>query len=106
MTDELILHGISHAFGERQVLDDVDLIVPPGRIVGLLGPNGAGKSTLMRVLFGVIEPDAGSVRVARPERDRRRPARLGLHAPGARAVSRHARPRPTRVARPAARRRP
>ncbi|HSM66101.1 MAG TPA: ATP-binding cassette domain-containing protein [Ilumatobacteraceae bacterium] len=61
MTDELILRGISHCFDERQVLDDVDLIVPPGRIVGLLGPNGAGKSTLMRVLFGVIEPDAGSV---------------------------------------------
>jgi ABC-2 type transport system ATP-binding protein len=61
MADELILHGISHAFGERRVLDDVDLTVPPGRIVGLLGPNGAGKSTLMRVLFGVIEPDAGTV---------------------------------------------
>ncbi len=61
MADQLILRGISHSFGERQVLDDVDLVVPPGRIVGLLGPNGAGKSTLMRVLFGVIEPDAGSV---------------------------------------------
>ena len=61
MADELILHGVSHAFGERRVLDDVDLVVPPGRIVGLLGPNGAGKSTLMRVLFGVIQPDAGSV---------------------------------------------
>jgi ABC-2 type transport system ATP-binding protein len=57
----LTLSGISHAFGERTVLDTVDLVVPPGRIVGLLGPNGAGKSTLMRILFGVIEPDAGNV---------------------------------------------
>ncbi len=61
MSDVLTLNGICHSFGERRVLDAVDLIVPPGRIVGLLGPNGAGKSTLMRILFGVIEPDAGEV---------------------------------------------
>lgn len=61
MCDVLSLRSISHAFGERRVLDAVDLDVPPGRIVGLLGPNGAGKSTLMRILFGVIEPDAGEV---------------------------------------------
>ena len=57
----LSLRAISHSFGERRALDAVDLDVPPGRIVGLLGPNGAGKSTLMRILFGVIEPDAGEV---------------------------------------------
>ena len=61
MSEELWIRNISHAFGERRVLDDVDLLVPPGRIVGLLGPNGAGKSTLMRILFGVIQPDAGAV---------------------------------------------
>ncbi len=61
MRDELVLRGISHAFGDRRVLDDVDLVVPAGRIVGLLGPNGAGKSTLMRIMFGVIRPDAGAV---------------------------------------------
>jgi ABC-2 type transport system ATP-binding protein len=53
--------GISQRFGTRVVLDDVDLEVPPGRVVGLLGPNGAGKTTLMRVLFGVLVPDAGAV---------------------------------------------
>src|SRR3546814_15421605 len=41
--------------------DGVDLEVPSGRVVGLLGPNGAGKTTLMRVLFGVLQPDAGTV---------------------------------------------
>jgi ABC-2 type transport system ATP-binding protein len=53
--------GIVQRFGERTVLDGVDLEVPAGRIVGLLGPNGAGKTTLMRVLFGVVTPDAGEV---------------------------------------------
>jgi ABC-2 type transport system ATP-binding protein len=53
--------GISQRFGDRVVLDRVDLEVPPGEVVGLLGPNGAGKTTLMRILFGVLEPDAGTV---------------------------------------------
>jgi len=53
--------GIHQRFGARVVLDGVDLEVPPGVVVGLLGPNGAGKTTLMRILFGVIAPDAGAV---------------------------------------------
>jgi ABC-2 type transport system ATP-binding protein len=57
----LELRDVCHAFGERRVLDHVDLTVPPGRVVGLLGPNGAGKSTLMRVMFGVLRPDHGEV---------------------------------------------
>jgi ABC-2 type transport system ATP-binding protein len=57
----LAAKGISQRFGDRVVLDGVDLAVPAGRVVGLLGPNGAGKTTLMRVLFGVLTPDAGMV---------------------------------------------
>jgi ABC-2 type transport system ATP-binding protein len=52
---------IRQTFGDRVVLDGVDLEVPPGRVVGLLGPNGAGKTTLMRIIFGVIPPDSGRV---------------------------------------------
>ena len=61
MADTLSARGISQRFGERVVLDDVDLEVPSGRVIGLLGPNGAGKTTLMRILFGVLPPDAGIV---------------------------------------------
>lgn len=62
MHDGLEVVGVRHAFGERVVLDGVDLDVPAGRVVGLLGPNGAGKTTLMRIVFGVLDPDAGEVR--------------------------------------------
>ncbi len=58
----LQVRGISHAFGERQVLDGVTFDVPAGVLTGLLGPNGAGKTTLMRIMFGVLDPQAGETR--------------------------------------------
>ena len=61
METQLSARGITQRFGERTVLDAVDLEVPPGRVVGLLGPNGAGKTTLMRILFGVLAPDSGTL---------------------------------------------
>ncbi|MEA2715860.1 MAG: type transport system ATP-binding protein [Actinomycetota bacterium] len=61
MGPTLLAKGIRQRFGDRQVLDGIDLQVPPGRVIGLLGPNGAGKTTLMRILFGVLEPDEGVV---------------------------------------------
>jgi ABC-2 type transport system ATP-binding protein len=61
LAETLTARGITQAYGDRQVLDGVDLDVPSGRVVGLLGPNGAGKTTLMRILFGVLTPDAGTV---------------------------------------------
>jgi ABC-2 type transport system ATP-binding protein len=63
VSDEQTLYArsVSQRFGERIVLDDVDLEIPPGRVIGLLGPNGAGKTTLMRILFGVLVPDRGTL---------------------------------------------
>ena len=61
MSDTLLARGITQRFGDREVLEGVDLTVDAGRVTGLVGPNGAGKSTLMRILFGVIEPDAGTL---------------------------------------------
>jgi ABC-2 type transport system ATP-binding protein len=56
------IDGVSKRFGPIVALDDVSAAVT-GRAVGLLGANGAGKSTLMRVVLGLIRPDAGRVRV-------------------------------------------
>ena len=56
--------GIRKAFGDKQVLDGVDLIVPKGQIVALLGPNGAGKTTLIRILATLLRPDAGAATIA------------------------------------------
>ena len=61
MDPQLSARGITQRFGDRVVLDAVDLDVPAGRVVGLLGPNGAGKTTLMRILFGVLPADAGTL---------------------------------------------
>lgn len=57
----LVTREIRHRFGDRVVLDGVDLDVPAGAVVGLLGPNGAGKTTLLRILFGVLAPASGTV---------------------------------------------
>jgi ABC-2 type transport system ATP-binding protein len=50
-------------FGSVTAVYDVSLSVEEGRIFGFLGPNGAGKTTIMRILTGVLSPDAGSVRI-------------------------------------------
>jgi ABC-2 type transport system ATP-binding protein len=52
--------GLVKRFGERKVVDGVDIAVPKGTIYGVLGPNGAGKTTTLRMLLGIIEPDGGS----------------------------------------------
>ncbi len=54
-------HGLSIALGGRTILDHVDMTVSGGEIVTVIGPNGAGKSTLVKILLGLLKPDAGSV---------------------------------------------
>jgi macrolide transport system ATP-binding/permease protein len=63
--DHIAVDGVSRRFGDRRVLTDVSLVVPPGSRVGLIGENGAGKSTLLRIIAGVDEADGGSVVVPR-----------------------------------------
>ncbi|MBV9244116.1 MAG: sugar ABC transporter ATP-binding protein [Methylobacteriaceae bacterium] len=59
----LEMRGIGKSFGGVAVLSDVDLLVEPGEVLALLGANGAGKSTLMKILTGLYERDAGTIRI-------------------------------------------
>jgi ABC-2 type transport system ATP-binding protein len=56
--------GLRKAYGQKTVLDGVDLTVSAGQIFALLGPNGAGKTTLIRILATLLRPDAGTATVA------------------------------------------
>jgi ABC-2 type transport system ATP-binding protein len=55
--------GLSKRYGSEVALDDVDLVVPYGAILGVIGPSGGGKTTLIRILTGVLSPTAGRVSV-------------------------------------------
>jgi ATP-binding cassette ChvD family protein len=55
--------GLSKAFGDRLLIDNLSFKLPPGGIVGVIGPNGAGKTTLFKMITGVEKPDAGSIRL-------------------------------------------
>lgn len=79
--DAIVLEHVSKAFGAHTVLDDISLTVKKGSITVLLGPSGTGKSVLLRILVGLLQPDAGRVFVGqddiaaldqRRSRDRRR----------------------------------
>ena len=62
MATELVkCTALSRYFGETKALDNVDLVLEPGKIVGLLGPNGSGKTTLIKILNGLLQPTAGTV---------------------------------------------
>jgi ATP-binding cassette ChvD family protein len=57
------IEGLRKAFGDKLLIDNLSLRLPPGGIVGIIGPNGAGKTTLFRMLTGAEQPDAGAIRV-------------------------------------------
>jgi len=76
----LATRGLRKSYGSRLALDGLDLSVPAGVVYGFLGPNGAGKTTTMRLLTGLLHPDAGSIELlGRPFRrgDRRRLFEVG-----------------------------
>jgi lipooligosaccharide transport system ATP-binding protein len=60
----LKVHGLTKRYGDTVVVRGIDLEVRRGECFGLLGPNGAGKTTTLRLLLGLIEPDAGSIELA------------------------------------------
>jgi NitT/TauT family transport system ATP-binding protein len=58
---DLRLAGVSHTYGETEVLRDINLDIPSGQIVCIVGPSGCGKSTLLRMLGGLEQPTSGQV---------------------------------------------
>ena len=53
-------HGVSKAFGDKLLFENLDFTLPPNGIVGIIGPNGAGKTTLFRLIMGMEKPDSGT----------------------------------------------
>ena len=72
----LVLDGLTVARGERVVVRDVSLEIPPGEVTTLLGPNGAGKSSLVLAVGGVLRPLGGQVRLGQHDLSRLAPERI------------------------------
>src|SRR5271169_6575113 len=56
----VVTTGLTKTFGDRKVVDSLDLTIPTGSVCGFVGPNGAGKTTTIRMLLGLIRPSAGT----------------------------------------------
>lgn len=57
----LVLRGVAHAYGDLNVLEDINLVAERGEVTVLVGPSGCGKSTLLGIMGGLLEPTAGNV---------------------------------------------
>ncbi|GHC19105.1 MULTISPECIES: energy-dependent translational throttle protein EttA [Gemmobacter] len=53
--------NVSKAMGDKQLIENLSFMLPPGGIIGVIGPNGAGKSTLMKMITGQEQPDSGTI---------------------------------------------
>ena len=59
----VVTTGLTKEFGDRRVVDSLDLAIPRGTVCGFVGPNGAGKTTTIRMLLGLIRPTSGEGRI-------------------------------------------
>src|SRR5436190_356979 len=59
----IVVSGLSHAYGERRALTNVDLRIARGEMFGVLGPNGGGKTTLFKILATLVPPQTGGVTI-------------------------------------------
>ncbi len=57
----LTCHNLSKSYGKTLVLNDINLEIPSGKIIGLLGPNGSGKTTLIKLINGLLMPNSGEI---------------------------------------------
>jgi len=63
MSNLLEIQGLHKTYGKKTALNDINLSIEPGHIIGLLGPNGSGKTTLIKIICGLLQPTGGSVLV-------------------------------------------
>jgi ABC-2 type transport system ATP-binding protein len=77
VTNAIEAEGLVKEFGGVRAVDGIDLAVPAGTIFGVLGPNGAGKTTTLRMLLGIIDPDAGRRTLLGEDRPLRAARRVG-----------------------------
>jgi len=84
MTEPLIeIKGISKAFGNNIILDNVELTISRGEALGIIGPSGTGKSTILRIIPGLLAPDAGEIYIKGEQRlglveDKTAPIGIGM----------------------------
>lgn len=62
-TSSLKVSALKKAYGSIVALDNIDLELPMGKIIGLLGPNGSGKTTLLKIAAGILTPSAGNIEI-------------------------------------------
>lgn len=58
---DIVIKGLSHRFGEKLIFENYDLTLESGGLYGLTAPSGRGKTTLLRILMGLLTPDAGTL---------------------------------------------
>ncbi|MCL2402593.1 MAG: ATP-binding cassette domain-containing protein, partial [Oscillospiraceae bacterium] len=64
MSELLKVSGLVKRYAQVRALNELDLTLEPGRIVGLLGPNGSGKTTLIKLLSNILTADSGTIEIA------------------------------------------
>ena len=58
---DIVIKGLAHRFGEKLIFENYDLTLENGGLYGLTAPSGRGKTTLLRILMGLLTPDAGTL---------------------------------------------
>jgi len=62
-SNDIKLENINFAYKQRNILEDVNLVIHQGEFASIVGPNGGGKTTLLKLILGLIKPDTGSIRI-------------------------------------------
>lgn len=62
-TDEIKLTNVAFAYKQRNIIEDVNLLIHKGEFASIVGPNGGGKTTLLKLILGLIKPDKGEIRI-------------------------------------------